>query len=132
MIESFKEFVSLAEHDDEESHRRLKSEAAHIFVWEEVLSLRPDLKRLVTLNKTLDDQVLRLLAQDEDPSVRCDVANRRGLPLDIFELLARDLDESVRARIAWNKKTPIDILQRLLTDESPIVREPVKKRLGLV
>jgi len=131
MIESYNEFMDLIERDDEESHHRLRTEAAAFSVWEEVLLLRPDLKRVVTLNKTLDDRVLRVLAKDEDPSVRCDVANRRGLPLDIFELLAGDPDESVRSRIAWNKKTPNDVLKRLLTDASEIVIEPVKKRLGL-
>lgn len=132
MIESFKEFADLVERDEEESHFRLKTETAPVPVWEEVLSQRPDLKRVVTLNKTLNDQVLRLLAKDEDPSVRCDVANRRALPLEIFELLARDPDESVRARIAWNKKTPDEVLRHLLTDGSQIVIEPVKRRLGLL
>jgi len=132
MIESLEEFLGLVERDDESSHLRLKTEAAPLSVWEEVLSVRPDLKRIVTLNKTLDVQVLRLLAKDADASVRCDVANRRSLPVDLFESLARDSDESVRARIAWNKKTPDQILRHLLTDDSEIVTEPVKKRLGML
>lgn len=130
MIETFKEFINLVERGDEESHFRLRTESAPLSVWMEVLSQRSDLKRIVTLNKTLGDQVLRLLARDSEPSIRCDVANRRALPLDVFELLARDQDESVRARIAWNKKTPIEILRLLLDDESQIVIEPVKIRLG--
>lgn len=130
MIESLEEFLDLVRRDDESSRLRLKTEAAPLSVWEEVLSQRPDLKRVVTLNKTLDEQVLRLLAKDSDSSVRCDIANRRSLPFDVFELLARDSDESVRARIAWNKKTPDQILRHLLTDESEIVTEPVKRRLG--
>jgi hypothetical protein len=132
MIESLGEFLDLIERDDERSQMRLKMEAAPLSVWEAVLSVRPDLKRVVTLNKTLGDQVLRLLAKDADVSVRCDVANRRSLPLDVFEFLARDSNESVRARIAWNKKTPDQILRHLLTDESEIVTDPVKKRLGLL
>jgi hypothetical protein len=132
MIETLEEFLDLVERGDEGSHLRLKSEAAPLFVWEKVLSLHPELKRVVTMNKTLDEQVLRLLAKDVDASVRCDVANRRSLPSDLFDLLARDSDESVRARIAWNKKTPDQILRHLLTDESEIVTEPVKMRLGIL
>jgi hypothetical protein len=132
MIASFDEFVGLVERDDQESHFRLKTEAAPISVWEEVIFKRPDLRRVVTLNKTLEHDVLRLLARDEDSAVRSDVATRRALPIDLFEILARDEDESVRARIAWNKKTPEQVLKYLLNDESPIVLEPVKKRLGLL
>lgn len=132
MIKSLKEFLDLVERDDEESHFRLKTEAAPLSVWEEVLACCPDMKRVVTLNKTLDDKVLRMLAKDDDASVRSLVAMKRSLPFDVFELLSRDSDESVRSRIAWNKKTPDQILRFLLTDESDIVTEPVKRRLGLL
>lgn len=132
MIESLAEFLNLVERDDDSSRLRLKTESAPLSVWEEVLSVRPDLKRVVTLNKTLGDEVIRLLAKDKDASVRSHIANRRSLPIEVFELLSRDPAESVRARIAWNKKTPEKILRRLLTDESEIVTEPVKRRLGLL
>ena len=132
MIESLEEFLDLVSRDDEGSRLRLKTEAAPLAVWEEVLFRHPDVKRVVTRNKTIEDQVIRLLAKDSDSSIRCDIANRRSLPLDVFELLARDSDESVRARIAWNKKTPDQILRHLLADESEIVAEPVKRRLGVL
>jgi hypothetical protein len=131
MIESLQEFINLVERDDESSRLRLRSDFASSTVWEEVLLLRPDLKRAVTLNKTLDDRVLRLLANDPDHLVRSDIANRRGLPRDLFELLARDPNESVRARIAWNKKTPDEVLRFLLMDQSEFVAEPARKRLGV-
>ena len=132
MIETIEEYLNLVEKGDKESQWRLKSDTAPLFVWEGLISLYPDLKRVVTLNKTLSDCVIRLLANDVDAAVRCDVANRRGLPLDVFELLARDSDESVRCRIAWNKKTPDHVLRFLLSDDYDIVTEPVKKRLGLL
>lgn len=131
MIESVQEFIGLVECGDEASQLRLRSDTALASVWEEILLLHPDLKRAVTLNKTLDECVIRQLAKDPDSSVRADIANRRGLPLDLFEVLAQDPDESVRARIAWNKKTPDAVLRLLLSDPSGIVVEPVKKRLGL-
>jgi len=131
MIESVQEFVDLVECGDEASQLRLRSDTAPVNVWENVLLQYPDLKRAVTLNKTLDERVIRLLAQDDDPLVRADIANRRGLPRDLFELLARDSNESVRERIAYNKKTPETVLRFLLADQSEIVLEPVKKRLGV-
>jgi hypothetical protein len=131
MIESFDAFVELADGDDEASRQRLRWDCAPVAVWEEVLRRRPDLKRTVTLNKTLGESVIRSLANDPDPSVRWDIANRRGLPVDLFDHLARDPDESVRARIAWNKKTPETVLRCLLADKSDVVLEPIRKRLGL-
>lgn len=131
MINSVQEFVDLVECGDELSQFRLRSDMAPVSVWEEIISQRPELKRVVSLSKTLDERIIRVLAKDPDPSVRADIANRRGLPLDLFPQLARDPDESVRARIAWNKKTPIEVLHLLRYDPSEIVVEPVKKRLGV-
>jgi hypothetical protein len=125
MIGSFQEFIDLVE-----CGRTLRHDSAPDSVWEEVLQRRPDLTRIVSLNKTISESILRLLAKHEDPLVRCDIANVRRLPRDVFELLARDPDESVRARVAWNKKTPEDILKRLAADESPVVNEPAGKRLA--
>lgn len=130
MIESVQEFVDLVERDDDVSRLRLRSDMAPVSVWEEIISRYPALKRAVTLNKMLDERVIRKLAEDPDPLVRADIANRRGLPSDLFALLARDSEESVRARIAWNKKTPESVLHLLLSDESEIVVESIKRRLG--
>lgn len=130
MIGSVQEFVDLVERGDEVSQLRLRSDMAPVAVWEEIISRHPELKRAVSLNKTLDEHIIRVLAKDPDPSVRVDIANRRGLPLDLFAQLARDPDESVRARIAWNKKTPVEVLHLLRSDPSEIVVEPAKKRLG--
>ena len=132
MIESFSEFLDLVDRNDASSHLRLRTEMAPESLWMEVISQRADLKRIVTLNKTLGDPVIRLLARDNDPLIRCDIANRRRLPLEVFDLLVRDPDESVRARIAWNKKTPNEVLKRLLTDESRVVIEAVRKKLDLI
>lgn len=131
MIESAQQYLDLIECGDEASQLRLRSDTAPTHVWEEILSQHPDLKRAVTLNKTLDECVIRLLARDPDPSVRADIADRRALPLDLFEVLARDADEMVRGRIAWNKKTPAEVLRLLALDPFDFVADPARKQLGL-
>ena len=131
MFDTVREFVDLVESGDEASQLRIRLDHASTAIWKEVLRQRPDLKRVVTLNKTLDDDILRLLAKDGDYFVRMDVANRRGLPHDLFELLAQDANESVRARIACNKKTPLEILRFMIEDHSALVAKAAKKRLKM-
>lgn len=129
MIDSLSHFVSLVEKDTDKARASLRGSEAMESVWIEILEARPDLVRVVTLNKLLPDSILRLLAKHPDSDVRTDVANKRRLPHDVFELLALDDDESVRARIAWNKKTPVEVLERLANDEEKIVSDPARNRL---
>ncbi|MDA7632602.1 hypothetical protein N8766_00700 [bacterium] len=98
--------------------------------WLEILRSDDHYVRIVTLNKTLPESILRHLSRHGSSEVRVDIANRRGLPVDVFETLALDVDESVRARIAWNKKTPAEVLKQLASDTESIVSEPALKRLS--
>ena len=130
MIIKPEDFLGFVDKDDEQSKQRLRSETAAESVWEEIIVKYPHLKRAVTLNKNLPEAILRLLAKDQDPLVRTDIAMKRTLPREVFVLLAEDSDELVRARIAWNKKTPLDLLQKLAADVSQVVAEPAKKQIA--
>lgn len=129
MITSLQEFVELLSRSDEVSRLRVRSEVAHPSVWEDVIHLRPDLKRAMTLNKTLDEKILLILASDEDHSVRSDVAMMRRLSRELFLILAKDPDEKVRRRVALNKKVPRDILAILQNDQSASVAEAANERI---
>jgi len=130
MITTPEEFLNLAHLDDDQSRQRLRSETAAESVWESIVSKYPQLKRAVTLNKNLPENILRMLAKDPDPLIRTDIAMKRALPEDIFVLLTDDPDEVVRARIAWNKKTPRNLLLKLAADASQLVSEPAKKQIA--
>lgn len=129
MIESFEEFEAIVAKEDEASRARLRNDTIPAIVWTEVIENHPELKRALTLNKTLEMAAIRLLAADADPAIRCDMADLRRLPTDLFETLANDEDESVRARIAWNKKTPEAVLRKLAEDSSPMVSTVAKEQL---
>ncbi|PTX99385.1 hypothetical protein DB346_16165 [Verrucomicrobia bacterium LW23] len=129
MIFSTTEYLQLVETDDQPSRHRLRWEAAPLDVWLDVLSQHPEFKRAVASNKLLEIPVMRVLARDNDPLVRCDIAEKPNLPDDLFYLLANDADEAVRARVAYNKNVPLDILHYLKNDSSDVVVQAVKNRL---
>jgi hypothetical protein len=128
-ISSVQEFLTIVAEQQPEMQQALRNVEASEKTWLEILEAHPELKRLMTLNRTLPESVLQRLANDIDPNVRCDVANRRGLSASLFLELAHDTDESVRSRIAWNKKTPVDLLKGLSTDSAEIVRVPAREAL---
>jgi asparagine synthetase A len=123
------DFLGLIELNDEQSLQRLRSETATESVWEEIINKHPHARRAVTLNKTLPENILRLLARDTDPLVRADIAMRRALPEDIFAILSKDPEETVRARIVCNRKTPRALIQKLTDDSSIVVSSSAKKQL---
>ena len=130
MLTKAEEYLSLVGSEDDGSRKKLRFGNATESVWLEIIAHHPHLKRTVTLNKSLPEPILRLLAKDADPAVRTDIAMKRTLPRDVFELLATDTDESVRARVALNQKTPHGLLQKLAGDVSWLVAESAQRRLG--
>ncbi|HSI87351.1 MAG: hypothetical protein ACAI35_03070 [Candidatus Methylacidiphilales bacterium] len=130
MIHSTAEYLQLIAQNDEPGWHRLQWEAAPLEVLADVLTHYPEFKRVVAANKLLDASVMRVLARDEDPQVRSDIASKNSLPDDLFYLLAQDADESVRSRIVYNKNAPIELLHQLKEDVSEIVVQAVKNRLS--
>lgn len=125
MISSAQEFVELRSRNDE----RARHDHAPESVWQDVVQQYPEYKEWVVLNKTVPLAVLRILARDADPRVRCFVAMKRRCDDALFELLARDPDTLVRVRVARNEKAPAHVLEMLRDDLSPEVAEAVGERM---
>ena len=66
---------------------------------------RPGRERVVA-NPSASARVFRLLATVEDWSVRCDAANRVGVPPDVLATLAYDEEERVRETAFSRKEMP--------------------------
>lgn len=75
-----------------------------VMVWL-VEGRRPGYERVVA-NLSASARVFRLLATVEDWSVRCDVANRVGVPLDVLAVLAYDEEGLVRETAFSRKEMP--------------------------
>lgn len=75
-----------------------------VMVWL-VEGRRPGYERVVA-NLSASARVFRLLATVEDWSVRCDVADRVGVPPDVLAVLAYDEEERVRETAFSRKEMP--------------------------
>lgn len=75
-----------------------------VMVWL-VEGRRPGYERVVA-NLSASARVFRLLATVEDWSVRCDVANRVGVPPGVLAVLAYDEEERVRETAFSRKEMP--------------------------
>ena len=75
-----------------------------VMVWM-VEGRRPGYERVVA-NLSASARVFRLLATVEDWGVRCDVANRVGVPPDVLATLAYDEEERVRETAFSRKEMP--------------------------
>ncbi|MEY2515692.1 MAG: hypothetical protein QOJ89_3050 [bacterium] len=128
-IRSAPEFVRLRLSDDPAEYNRAAHEDAPDEVWDEVIAARPDMKPWVVHNKTVPLDLLRKLAHDPDPDVRCSVAMKRKLDAELFELLAADPDPQVRHRVAVNAKLPHRMLLQLAADAEAMVAEAAQQRL---
>ncbi|MFJ6573656.1 hypothetical protein ACIQNU_40290 [Streptomyces sp. NPDC091292] len=114
MIETAADFVRLVESEDPVERRRSTCEDAPLSVWEALVTSRPDMRFWVANNRTVPDDILRMLARDNDWRVRHRVASKMSCPIDILELLSVDGHDSVASLIAGHPKTPTTALRRLL------------------
>jgi hypothetical protein len=115
MITSADEFSRLRRSNDVAEQARASHAAAPETVWMDVIRLYPDLRKWIAHNKTVPLEILRLLAQDDDPHVRRTVAMKRKLDQALFETLSADPDESVRRAIANNAKCPNELRDSIAT-----------------
>jgi hypothetical protein len=123
MIHSAEQFVALRSSTERADYERAVTEQATVEIWADVISRFPEMRTWVAPNKTVPLEILRVLAKDEDRSIRASVAEKRKLDRELFESLSRDPDEVVRQRIAYNRKTPADIIERLTDDKTPLVSD---------
>lgn len=112
-----------------EEYSRAANEEAPIEIWHEILEKFPNMKTWVIHNKTVPEEILRLLSNDSDSSVRRRVADKIKCPADVLAKLAKDSDEAVRLRVAYNPKVTREILERLTTDSWDEIVRVSKGRL---
>jgi hypothetical protein len=129
MIESTEEFIKLRTSTDRIEYCRSIEDTASLQVWIDIITVCPEMKEWVVLNKTIPLEVLRILATDSDSKIRAAVADKRKLDNALFEMLSVDNDELVRQRIAYNKNTPVPILTILAQDKSNLVREAALSKM---
>jgi hypothetical protein len=130
MILSANEFVELRSSEDPDLYRRAAAEPAPMEVWLDVIARYPEYRRWVAHNKTIPDDIIRVLASDQDAEVRWTIAAKRRTPGDVLRVLGADPDASVRARVANNPKTPPALLRELCEDIDAAVRQAARGRLS--
>jgi hypothetical protein len=107
MISSASEFQRLRLSDDSAEQARATHEAvSDDAIWHEVIAEHPELKVWVVRNKTVPLSILRILATDNDPRVRREVAGKRKLDDALLAALCADRDEGVRRVVLTNPKCP--------------------------
>ena len=129
MIISAQEFKKLRLSDDHNEQLRASTDSASIDVWSEVIALYPDLKEWVAHNKTIQIEILEILATDNDPRVRCVVARKRKINDKIFDLLKNDVDESVRHALICNTKLNLDKKRDIEVNDSEWLRRELQSKL---
>ncbi len=129
MIKTADEFIKLRQSDIKEEQERATHEQADLSVWREVVEKFPDFKTWVIHNKTIQTEILELLAKDKDPNVRSDVARKRKISDTIFNMLSVDLDVNVRHALISNTKITLDKLKLIKVDDSTWLKNAVEEKL---
>ncbi|MBR07260.1 MAG: hypothetical protein CMP48_06190 [Rickettsiales bacterium] len=130
MINSAEEFRNLRMSDELQEQRRAAIEVAAYSVWLDVIQRFPELKTWVIQNKTIQIEILELLALDSDPNVRSAVARKRKITDKIFELLKDDTEESVRYDLLSNTKLALEKKLRIKVDDSEWLRDQLNEQLN--
>lgn len=113
MIETVAEFIRLVESDDPDEIRRSAWEDALPKVWKLLVEDYPEMRFWVAHNRTVPEQILRILAVDPEWRVRHRVASRRSCPSGILELLSNDTHDSIASLVAGHPNVPSSALRRL-------------------
>lgn len=129
-IGSANEFVRLRCSEIEGEQFRASWGIATIEIWKEVIDNYPGMREWVAHNKTIPDEIIRILALDEDKGVRHMIACKRRTPADVLAILATDEDETIRRSVAGHRNTPANILEMMVNDEWSVVAEIAKERLA--
>jgi hypothetical protein len=113
MIETVDEFIRLVKSDDPDERRRSAWEDALPQVWRSLVKGHPEMRFWVAHNRTVPEEMLRILAVDPEWRVRHRVASRRSCSSDILELLSNDTNDSIASLVAGHPNTPSLALRRL-------------------
>ena len=75
--------------------------------------------------------ILMILANELDYSIRCHLASNTSTPASILAKLASET-EWIRSGVAGNPSTPRDIIVKLFNDISPMVRNAATKNTSVM
>ena len=128
MIKTAQEFKILLESENNEKRLLARNLDAKVEVWHEVIDKYPELKEWVVLNKTIQLEILKILAKDPNESVRATVARKRKIDREIFDILKNDSSESVRHSLMCNTKVPIDLKKEIKVDDSEWLANELKEK----
>lgn len=128
-------FMKLAEDDDDWIRNSLAKSSAEIELPIEVqkkLACDKDLyvrKSLVLYRENVPTEIIDLLMDDPEPSVRCALARDMDAPREYYEHFVKDPDISVRRALLLNSNTPMDVLERFLGDPDAKLRKYAEDRI---
>lgn len=131
MINSAEEFVRLSSSDNPEEYNRAAHDEAGLSIWYDVINTYPDYKTWVIHNKTIPVEILELLAKDNNPEIRSEVARKRKINDVIFNLLANDIDVNVRHALICNTKLSKNKLSRIKVSDSEWLQKQLEEKLEL-
>lgn len=130
MIGSVDEFICLVRSGDPKERRRAAWEDAPLSVWVTLAKDCPDMRFWVANNRTVPDEVLRILACGDEWRVRHRIAIKNACPGDILELLSSDDHDSVASSVAGHPNTPSSALRRLASHPWGQVAEKAIRQLS--
>ena len=130
MIETAEEFKRLRESESPDEYQRAANEEVSTHAWHQIIESLPEMRFWAAQNKKVPIEILRILAEDEDPKVRSMVAEKRKIGKEIKDILVQDADSSVRGRLAWNSKLETSYLRTLSKDPEGFVREAALNQLN--
>src|SRR5262245_57576700 len=118
MITSADEFIQLTQSIDPQELSPATNDSADISVWRTVIQKFPACKSWVVHNETIPIEILELLATDNDPGVRSEVARKRKINDSLFSILSVDSDENERYALMSSRKLSLDKKRRIKIDDS--------------
>ena len=137
VIPSTDVYMKLATHEDREIRCDIARSAAYIDLPLEVQKiLARDEDRLVRRDvvlyrENIPAEIVDMLKDDPDSSVRYAIARDVDGPREYYEHFAKDPDEGVRKAVIFNPKTPLDIIEQLTYDHDEEIRKRAEDKLYL-
>lgn len=129
MIKTAEEFIRLRQSENLEEQSRASREPAEIEIWLEIIDKYPEFKVWIAHNKTIQIEILEILSNDIDPTIRESIARKRKINETIFSRLSQDTDENVRYALIWNTKISVDKIKMIKVDDSEWLKIKLTERL---
>lgn len=130
MISSAIEFKKLRESELKEEYSKASLEEATIETWMDILKKFPELSFWVAQNKTIQIEILEILADSKEVEVRCMVARKRKINILIFDKLKNDIDETVRHALIFNQKISIELKHTIKVEDSEWLKNKLNEYIN--